>query len=275
MPRPVSPATQSPLPPGRCVVCARDITQPAVGRPRTYCSHACRQVAWRQRNGQQRRAGLVKLHQADARAFLPTLPDASVDLIVTDPPYRFERGEKYFRDWFAMLDDAAWPAILAELYRALRPDAHAYVFCDRRTQPIFDAAASAAGFRVRPALIWDKQSIGLGTCWRSQYELICWYEKRSRPGNFNNRGNILTAPRVARGYPTEKPVSILTRLVEQASQPGELVLDPFCGSGNLGRAARQNRTPRHPLRHRPRVCIAAVASRCDPARLGRRVTKRS
>jgi site-specific DNA-methyltransferase (adenine-specific) len=45
-------------------------------------------------------------------------------------------------------------------------------------------------------------------------------------------------PRVARGYPTEKPVPLLTALIAQASAPGEVVLDPFCGSGNTGKAAR-------------------------------------
>ena len=45
-------------------------------------------------------------------------------------------------------------------------------------------------------------------------------------------------PRV-RGYPTEKPLALLRELVIQSSAPGETVLDPFCGSGNVGRAARQ------------------------------------
>ena len=47
------------------------------------------------------------------------------------------------------------------------------------------------------------------------------------------------APVTARGYPTDKPVELLKTLIRQASRPGELVLDPFCGSGNLERAARE------------------------------------
>lgn len=50
---------------------------------------------------------------------------------------------------------------------------------------------------------------------------------------------MLYAPRPGRGaYPTEKPQRLLRPLIEQSSQPGELVLDPFCGSGSVGRAAR-------------------------------------
>jgi len=47
-----------------------------------------------------------------------------------------------------------------------------------------------------------------------------------------------TTRRVVRGYPTEKPVALLQTLIGQSSRPGEVVLDPFCGSGNTGRAAR-------------------------------------
>lgn len=50
---------------------------------------------------------------------------------------------------------------------------------------------------------------------------------------------MLRARRPHRGYPTEKPVAALKTLIGQASLPGELVLDPFCGSGNVGRAARE------------------------------------
>lgn len=223
-----------------CPVCRRPIRQPARGRPRRYCTNACRQVAYRQRNGQQRRRKLITLIEADAREWLPALPDESVDLIVTDPPYHFERGTAYFRDWFEELADHEWPAIFRDLHRVLRPDSHCYVFGDRRVQPLFDTAAREAGFRVHPPLVWDKCSIGLGGgAWRSQYELISFYEKGRRPGNSRNRSDVLRYPRVMRGYPTEKPVDLLVELIVQSSRPGELLLDPFCGSGNTGAAAPQ------------------------------------
>ncbi|MGB7587998.1 MAG: site-specific DNA-methyltransferase [Solirubrobacterales bacterium] len=176
--------------------------------------------------------------QADAREFLATLPDESIDLIVTDPPYAFERGDTHFRQWFEELGDDAWPEILTALYRILARDRHAYLFCDWRTQRIFEDAAEDAGFKVHRPLVWDKESPALGGAWRSQYEFILFLGKGHRPGNYKNRGNVLRAPRVARGYPTEKPLRIIKSLISQSSLSGELVLDPFCGSGNVGRAAR-------------------------------------
>jgi site-specific DNA-methyltransferase (adenine-specific) len=184
----------------------------------------------------------VRLHQGDARGFLAALADQSVDLVVTDPPYAFDRGTTYFRTWFSDLPDEAWPEILRQLYRVLCVDRHAYVICDERSLPVFTEAATAAGFRLAKTLIWNKVVPGLGGgAYRSQREWILFLEKGTRPGNRRDLGDVLSLPRVmTRGhYPTEKPVGLLKALISQSSQPGELVLDPFCGSGSTGRAARE------------------------------------
>ncbi len=234
-----TPPTHIPNP--TCPVCARSIPpHPGAGRPRAYCSHACRQVAYRHRKHGAQRRRLVTLVQADARTWLPTLPSESVDLIATDPPYHFHRGTTggYFHNWFQELPDTAWSEILAQLYRTLRPNRHAYIFCDRRTLHIFDQAAHQAGFHVHEPLVWDKDWLGLGNTWRSCYELIAYYQKGRRPGNHNNLGNLLRHRRPHRQYPTQKPVPLLETIIRQATQPAEVVLDPFCGSGTTGIAAR-------------------------------------
>lgn len=181
----------------------------------------------------------LRLVRADARSLLAALPAGSVDLVVTDPPYHFERGQTYFRQWFPELPDDAWPGVFEGLHRVLRPDRHVYVFSDVRTKPIFEAAAASAGFAVKTPLIWDKLSVGLGGgTWRPRYEYILFFAKGSRRGSRRDRGNVLGARRVFRGYPTEKPVALLRELIDQSSSAGELVLDPFCGSGSTGLAAR-------------------------------------
>jgi site-specific DNA-methyltransferase (adenine-specific) len=181
----------------------------------------------------------VRLEQADARDFLPSLPDESADLIVTDPPYVSDFASAPDGDRFPQLPDEAWEDIFAELYRVLAQDSHAYVFADRRIRPIFEVAARSARFRLHHALIWDKQSIGPGHgVWRPQHEYILFLSKGSRHGNSKSLGDVLYAPR-RRGYPTEKPEKVLKRLIAQSSERGDLVLDPFCGSGSTGMATRE------------------------------------
>jgi site-specific DNA-methyltransferase (adenine-specific) len=223
----------------RCPVCKRSFRQPDRGRHGRYCSNACRQVAYRRRKGEGEKRGLVRLVQADARDFLPSLPDEYADLIVTDPPYVSDFASAPDGDRFPQLPDDAWEDIFAELYCVLAPDSHTYVFADRRIRPIFEAAAKAARFRVHHALIWNKQSVGPGhSVWRPQHEYILFFSKGSRRGNSKSLGDVLSGPR-PRGYPTEKPVKVLKRLIAQSSERGELVLDPFCGSGSTGMAARE------------------------------------
>jgi site-specific DNA-methyltransferase (adenine-specific) len=222
----------------RCPVCLRPLVQPGCGRHRTHCSHACRQVAYRRRREGEKKRALVRLIEGDARKLLRALPEESVDLVLTDPPYRFARGATYHRPWFQELGDEEWPALLRELYRVLRRDRHLYLFCDWRTLPVFKTAAQAAGFAVQKPLIWDKDWLGLGGgAWRSRYEFILFCEKGARAGNSKRLPDVLRVRRPHRGYPTEKPLSLLKTLIAQASLPGELVLDPFCGSGNVGRAS--------------------------------------
>ncbi len=188
---------------------------------------------------------MVRLFELDARELLAALPDRSVDLIVTDPPYTFDRGHSdRFGEWFHELDDDQWPAIFVELRRVLAVPGHCYVFSDHRARPILDRAAAVAGFQVRAPLVWDKQTPGLsgaGCAWRSQYELIGWYASKGAALEVvrADRGNVLRHPRVRGGYPTEKPVPVLRELIARASRPGAVVLDPFCGSGNVGAAARE------------------------------------
>ncbi len=64
-------------------------------------------------------------------------------------------------------------------------------------------------------------------------------DPRGKGRQLTNRGwpDVFFAPRVNGGYPTEKPLSLISRLVEQVTSPGEVVIDPFCGSGVVGVAA--------------------------------------
>jgi site-specific DNA-methyltransferase (adenine-specific) len=98
-------------------------------------------------------------------------------------------------------------------------------------------AAEQVGFRFWKPLVWDKCKIGMGYHYRARYELILFFEKGKRKLNDLGVADVLTVPRVFRGYPAEKPPEVAEVLIQQSSVPGELVIDPFLGSGAAGVAA--------------------------------------
>jgi site-specific DNA-methyltransferase (adenine-specific) len=191
-----------------------------------------------------------QLSQGDAVSWLRGLPDASVDLAITDPPYeslekhraigtttRLKHSKASSNDWFAIFPNRRFEELFVELYRVLRRNSHLYLFCDPTTMFVAKPIAEAAGFRFWKPLIWDKRKIGMGYHYRARYECILFFEKGKRKLRDLGVPDILEVPRVHRGYPAEKPVAVSRILVEQSSEPGQLVIDPFMGSGSAGVAA--------------------------------------
>jgi site-specific DNA-methyltransferase (adenine-specific) len=190
------------------------------------------------------------LAHCDAVDWLRSLPSASVDLVVTDPPYeslekhrargtttRLKNSKASSNDWFDIFPNARFGELFAELYRVLKPNRHLYLFCDATTMFAAKPAGEEAGFRFWKPLIWDKRRIGMGYHYRSRYETILFFEKGKRKLRDLGVPDVLQVPRVVGGYPTEKPVGLLEILVLQSAVPGELVIDPFMGAGSTGEAA--------------------------------------
>ena len=186
----------------------------------------------------------------DAVAWLRSLGDESVDLVITDPPYeslekhravgtttRLKISKSSSNAWFAIFPNARFPELFAEIHRVLKPDAHFYLFCDPETAFIAKPVGEAAGFRFWKPLIWDKKTIGMGYHYRSRYEMILFFEKGKRRLNDLGVADVIAAPRVRNGYPAEKPTGVSEVLVSQSSARGQLVIDPFMGSGSVGVAA--------------------------------------
>lgn len=191
-----------------------------------------------------------KLWDIDAVGWLRSLPSESVDLVVTDPAYesiekhrakgtttRLKVSEASSNQWFDIFPNSRFPELFAELYRVLKRDTHFYMYCDQETMFVAKPIAEAAGFKFWKPLVFDKVSIGMGYHYRARYELILFFEKGKRRLNDLGIADVITCPRVRNGYPTQKPEEVSRVLIEQSTQPGELVVDPFFGSGSVGVAA--------------------------------------
>jgi len=192
-----------------------------------------------------------RLDQADAVEWLLSLPPESVDLFVTDPAYeslekhrkngtttRLAHSKASSNDWFDIFPNERFEQLLPAMHRALRPDRHCYVMCDQETGFYLVELNRRLGiFTFHKAIIWDKKRIGMGYHYRARHEWILFFEKGKRKLNDLGVPDVLEFERVVGGYPTEKPVGLVETLIKQSTAEGEVVVDPFVGSGSAAEAA--------------------------------------
>jgi len=193
---------------------------------------------------------LFDLSTQDAVLWLRSQPSESVDLVVTDPAYeslekhraigtttRLSHSKSSSNNWFTVFPNARFGELFDEIYRVLRRNTHFYLYCDAETMFVARPEAERAGFRFWKPLVWDKKSIGMGYHYRARYEFILFFEKGKRRLNDLGVADVITVPRIHRGYPAEKPPAVSEILIAQSTEPGQLVVDPFMGSGSVGVAA--------------------------------------
>lgn len=200
----------------------------------------------------------VSLYHGDALEILQSLAFEAA-AIITDPPYASgARTEATKGSSGAMLRGVRWASkpiendqmtttgfvwLIREVCYAVRPHlidgGSLLAFIDWRQWPNLVGAIESTNLRVNGMVVWDKQSYGLGNGFRAQHELICHASKGTPRIASRATGNILAAKRVANDdHPSPKPVALMQRLLEVVTEPGELVVDPFMGSGATVLAAR-------------------------------------
>ena len=194
-----------------------------------------------------------QLFTDDAVEWLRAQPAESIDLLITDPAYeslekhraigtttRLKHSKASSNDWFRVFPHERFGELFAEVFRVLKPDTHFYLFCDAETMFVAKPEAERVGFKFWKPLVWDKRTIGMGYHYRARYEFILFFEKGKRRLNDLGIADIIVESRIHRGYPAEKPVRVSEVLINQSTKPGEVVADPFMGSGSVGVAAVKN-----------------------------------
>jgi site-specific DNA-methyltransferase (adenine-specific) len=236
------------------------MTKPGTGR-----------VAWQSEDGASR------LYRGDSFGVLRTLPDESVDCVWTDPPYllsndgitcasgkmvKVNKGE-WDRSRGLELDHEFNRAWLAECHRVLTPGGTIWVSGTLHVYLSVGMAMQQLGFRILNDVVWEKPAPppNLGCrCFTHASEILLWATKARKGGKarhtFNydlmkeeNGGkqmkNIWRLPppnsreKHFGKHPTQKPVALVARCLRASTNPGDLVLDLFAGSGTSGVAALQ------------------------------------
>lgn len=179
-----------------------------------------------------------KTIQGDSNTVLATVPEGSVDLVVTDPPYLVNYRD---RDGRRVRNDDAPGAVLPvfdQVYRVLKPNTYCLSFCGWTAIHAFAGAWHRAGFRIVGHIVWTKPytSGQSHTAYRHEQAYVLVKGRPQRPGQVLDdvqpwvySGN--------RAHPTEKAVDVIAPLIRSFSKPGDLVLDPFLGSGTTAVAA--------------------------------------
>lgn len=214
--------------------------------------------------------GSVTIWHGDARELLPAMDEASIDFIFTDPPYGHNNNNNDLIH--------RWEAALGKPLRGLpaekaRPIANDGPEANELIQWFFEQAArllkpgcccccccgGGGGpdpqfarwslwldqwLSFKQMIVWDKGGLGMGWHYRRNYETVLVAEKPGAACRWyggNKAANVIRFPKILPSqdqHPTQKPIELASLFIGYHSQPGDLVLDPFMGSGTTLEAAK-------------------------------------
>jgi len=189
------------------------------------------------------------LINGDSRIEMKKLASNSVDCVFTDPPFAIalDKGMKSADNWGGKVYDDEYQhvmdtihQVMKECYRVLKDDRHAYVWFGIQHYDHVRKMLEEIGFNVSAVpCVWSKTggggAGGSEYAFASNYEVFFLCMKGRRPLNKGGQSNVWTEPRLApqrKIHPTEKPTTLIRKILEQSTQPGELVIDPFAGSSS-------------------------------------------
>lgn len=182
-----------------------------------------------------------ELLHGDCLELMKDIPDGSVDMVLTDPPYGMSfqsdhRKNKYDKikgdsnlNW---LDD-----FVNEIYRVSKPNTAHYVFCSFHHIDKFKQAIERK-FKIKNILTWVKNNTSMGDLkgdFAPKTEFVIFFHKGRKLINGKRDSNVLEFKRTQNKlHPTQKPVDMLEFMIEKFSDESDTILDPFMGSGSTG-----------------------------------------
>ena len=215
----------------------------------------------------------------DCIAAMAALPDCSVDMVFADPPYNLQLGGELFRPEGSRVDavDDEWDkfssfehydqftrAWLKEARRILKPNGTLWVIGSYHNIFRCGAALQDLGYWILNDIVWRKSNPMpnfRGTRFTNAHETLIWASKSEDSRyTFNYRamkalndelqmrsdwvipicsGGERVKTEGVKAHPTQKPEALLYRVLLACTNPGDIVLDPFFGTGTTGAVARR------------------------------------
>jgi len=206
------------------------------------------------------------IHNQSCLDGLKSMPDECVDLIFTDPPYYQYRaqnvaGLKNHKDVVTEFDFDGFDSeeayldflenVLSECYRVAKPGAAGYLWCGDDFVSYLNRMVEKVGFQFRKVIHWHKTNPFPAIYTRKMYansmEMMVHFSKGT-PKTWNHKPvnkmhNFIEAPicmgKERTAHKTQKPLKVCLPFIEISSNAGDLILDPFMGSGSTAVAAKK------------------------------------
>lgn len=193
---------------------------------------------------------LNKIYNMDCISGMQSMPEKSVDLIVTDPPYLISyktgrRKSKEHRFGEVILNDDNEKLItdyIKECYKIMKDDSAMYLFCSSHKVDFFKSELEKH-FEIKNMIIWVKNNHTAGdleSAFGRKYEIVFLVNKGKRVFNGERLTDVWTFPRVSGDkqlHQNQKPVELIEQCIVKHSSVGDVVFDGFMGSGTTAAAA--------------------------------------
>ena len=187
------------------------------------------------------------IYNEDCLKGMKRIPDSSIDLIVTDPPYgiKYKSNMRVKSEKFDLLkndDNDIRFCTYSEFARVLKDDSVCIVFASWKNASL-DFMELKKYFDIKNMIVWYKPGGGLGDLKHTlftDYEIAIICHKGKARIRGKREGSVWECAKVNPNrmvHPTEKPVPLIERLIAKWSDENAIILDPFLGSGTTAVAA--------------------------------------
>lgn len=197
--------------------------------------------------------GNIWLMHGDCLERMKDIPDGSVNLVLTDPPYNIARENNFKTMGRAGIDFGDWDkgadilSYIDEVWRVLHKDGSFVVFNDWKNLGTIARYSEEIGFDTKDMIRLEKTNPmprNRDRRYVTDFECAVWFVKKGAKWTFNRQDLNYQRPKftksVERGlHPTQKSLSLMEDLLKIHSNVGDTVLDCFMGSGTTGLACKQ------------------------------------
>ena len=199
---------------------------------------------------------MIELILGDCLEKMKDIPDGSIDLVLTDPPYNISRDNNFHTIGRQGIDFGEWDkgvdilSYIAEIPRVLKKDGSVIIFNDWKNLGVISVECEKVGLITKDMIRWIKTNPmprNMDRRYITDYECMVWFTNKRAKWVFNRQSATYDRPEYKGSltpksekvdHTTQKPIYLMEELLKTHSNENDVVLDPFMGSGTCGVASK-------------------------------------